>query len=379
MNRKKLMVILGLSVAVVGLYGCLEPFSAPEIDGARQHLVFDGVFMVGEKDTSIINLSLTQRVNAIDLPPKVTGATMQVETRKGLKYTFSEIREGQYRLLPQRFDQTDEYRVRITTRDNKVYLSDYEPVSLAPPIDSIYYSAVGNQGINIYLDTHDARNKTRFYRWDYDETWQYSVPIPSDWEKVEVGKDFAGRPIIDLVARTVPVSTCYDTHDASNIVIGTPIKLSQDIIRGAKIAYVPAASGKLLTKYSVEVRQYGLTQKEYKYWSEMSKSTEMNGGLFDPLPSLVTGNIKSETDDSDLVFGFFGPTIPAKKRVFFTPYLGTSPFCMILDTLPKEAAIRYDGLAVSFIIEEGRYIMASYFCADCRNRGGFLEKPSYWR
>lgn len=376
--KKELLAKLCILVGGGILSGCLEPFSAPEIDQAKAYLVVDGFLNTSLADTSYVKLSLTQRVNDLDLPTVVKGAKVEIESKKGNQYAFSEFESGHYRLLPRVYDPNDTYRLKIVTLDNKIFTSDYEPVTTSPPIDSIYYNYNGKDGIFMYVDTHDPKNKTHFYRWDYDETWVYRAPISSDWEKVVTGHDASGAPIYDLVTRQIPVHTCYSTHDVSNLVIGTSIKLSQDIIKGARLGYVPASSGKLISKYSVNVRQYGLTQKEYKYWAEIAKTTELNGGLFDPLPSLVTGNIRSESDPEESVFGYFSVTHPATKRVFFTPYLGTYGFCMIEDTLPKDSAILYPGLVVSFVEELGKYLVTSVFCGDCRAKGGVLEKPPYW-
>src|SRR5690606_27505722 len=109
-------------------------------------------------DTSYVKLSLTQRVNDIDLPPVVKGAKVEVESKKGNKYAFSEFENGHYRLLPRVYDPNDTYRLKIVTLDNKVFTSDYEPVTSSPPIDSIYYSVNGKDGIYMYVDTHDPKN-----------------------------------------------------------------------------------------------------------------------------------------------------------------------------------------------------------------------------
>ena len=58
-----------------------------------------------------------------------------------------------------------------------------------PPIDSIYYEKMNLQenadgdplreGCKIYLNTHDPENKSKFYRWEYTETWEFQLPYRS--------------------------------------------------------------------------------------------------------------------------------------------------------------------------------------------------------
>jgi hypothetical protein len=64
------------------------------------------------------------------------------------------------------------YRLRIRTTDSKEYLSAFVSLIQTPAIDSITWAPIDN-GVQIYVNTHDPANKTWFYRWDFQETWEY--------------------------------------------------------------------------------------------------------------------------------------------------------------------------------------------------------------
>ena len=64
-----------------------------------------------------------------------------------------------------------EYRLKITTANGKEYLSDYMVAKKTPPIDSLEFRQE-EKGVQIYVNTHDDSNNTRYYRWDFDETWE---------------------------------------------------------------------------------------------------------------------------------------------------------------------------------------------------------------
>ncbi len=84
------------------------------------------------------------------------------------------------------------------------------------------------------------------------------------------------------------------------------------------------------------MKQYGLTQEEFEYWNQLAKSTERTGSLFDPQPSSVTGNIKSQGDPSEMVFGYFSAANRQDERIFVQPNLGRNRFCEPTDTLEQK-------------------------------------------
>src|SRR5690606_8629815 len=108
----------------------------------------------------------------------------------------------------------EQYRLRIRTGAGQEYLSAYVPVVKNPPIDSVTYKVRPDRaGVQIYVNTHDPLDKTRFYRWSYDETWEYSMPLYSVYELV--GKD--------IVYRQQSINTCWSSANPTNIVLGSSI------------------------------------------------------------------------------------------------------------------------------------------------------------
>ena len=64
-----------------------------------------------------------------------------------------------------------EYRLRIVTANGKEYLSEYVIAKKTPVIDSVSFRQ-NDKGVQIYVTTHDNTNNTRYYLWNYDETWE---------------------------------------------------------------------------------------------------------------------------------------------------------------------------------------------------------------
>lgn len=356
------------------LHACVEPFAPPEITSALHYLVVDGSLNTNSAGGSQIRLSRTQNIYDKGGPQPEQRAKVTVEGDKGSAFAFVEAEKGVYKLSPRSFRDQEKYRLRIRTVNGREYLSAYVPVVKTPPIDSVTYRVRPvREGVQIYVNTHDPLNKTHFYRWSFNETWQYSMPLYSAYELV--GKE--------ILPRKENINTCWSSANPSNIVLGSSIKLSKDIIKDQSVVYVPAASGKLQSRYSILVKQYALTQDEYEYWNTLAKTTERTGSLFDPQPAQVTGNIRSVSDPSEPVFGYFSASDQQEQRIFISEYLSQIAPCATTDTLYAPEVPESLDLILSEYYEEGsftpQYVMGPVTCADCRLRGGTIQKPLFWK
>lgn len=354
---------------------CIEPFTPPEITGARQYLVVDGFLNTSPNQESQFRLTRTQTIAETGQPMPESRARLFVEGDAGSRFTLSETANGLYILPPIAAKDNEKYRIHILTQDGNEYYSSYEPIIRTPAIDSLTYEVREDRsGVQININTHDPRNATRFYRWNFEETWQYYSDMYSPVEYINGA----------VVGRLQDISTCWSFAKSSRIVLGTSVKLSQDIIKDQPITYVAAATGKLKVKYSVLVRQYGLSQEEYEYWTTLAKTTEGTGTLFDPQPSQVRGNIMCVSDPSALVFGYFSASTQQEERLFVAESLGRyATSCAPVDTLSLgELAESFDKISEEYIptgSTQTLYVMAFESCVDCRLRGGTTVRPPFWR
>lgn len=357
-------------LGIILLGGCIETFAPPEVTSNNTFLVVDGYLNTGE-GSSIIRLSWTKNLTDEGAWTYEQNAEVVVEGDKGSRFSFTEGSGGTYELPQQVFNESEKFRLYIKTSSGKEYLSDYVPHKKTPAIDSVTYKVAGDKsGVQIYVNTHDNTNQTKFYRWKFEETWQYQSALISSME-VKDG---------DIVFRTDDIHNCWQTNTSTSILIGTTVKLSQDVIQDFPINFVSASTNKLLIKYSILVKQFALTQDAFEYWTDLAKTTESTGGLFDPQPSLVTGNIHSTTDSEDLVFGFFSATSLVQQRIFMAPYLGYYPTCQPIDTLSKIDAIASGDLIMTeYGYPNVQYITIPPSCGDCRLQGGTNIKPDFWR
>ncbi|HEY0108122.1 MAG TPA: DUF4249 domain-containing protein [Fibrella sp.] len=373
--------LYGALLLLIG--SCVDPYRPPQIEAPNQYLVVDG-FLNGGSGNSVIKLSRTQNLTNTKKPVVETRATIRVEGGTGEVYSFVESTEGTYTLASATLPVGKAYRVRIKTAVGSEYLSDPITIKQTPRIDSLSW-AIRNEGLQVYVNTHDATNKTRYYRWEYEDTYEIRTPYESPFDYVN-GK---------VINRTSPpVNHCWRTQTSTAILLGTSARLTQDVLKQTPLLFIPGSSPKLWIKYSLLVKQYAQSQEAYAYWENLQKTTEQLGGLFDPLPSQVAGNMHSLTNPTEPVLGFVDGYTTEQLRVFINRPLDLS-FNLLrtgyenckLDTIPfpdgppqpLSSLLGPGGgyVAIQEIPQSTSYLGTGTHCADCRDVGT-TTRPSFW-
>lgn len=370
--RNRLYILL-LSILPIFFHGCIEPFSPPDIEMVERSLVIDGYLNLNGYESTIL-LSRTGRLTEYIRNYKEGAAQVMAESDRGETYQFDEVEVGTYKLQPMMLSTDVQYRLHIRTADGKEYLSKWVAPKIAPEIDDLTYKYDPNRdAVVISVNTHDPANNTRFYRWTFQQTYQYSTAFFSGLERV-VGSDEKGM----LIPRRENINICWKTLNSTNISLGSTIKLSADIIQDLPINVVPVNTNYFRQKYSIMVRQSALSEEGFRYWTSLSKSTQGTGTLFDPQPSQVTGNFTNVSDPTELVFGYFSAGAESSKRIFINEGLGRYPSCNGPDSLSVEEAKEYTGYLLSYNNNGSAVYVSDGYCADCRVQGGTIIKPSFW-
>jgi hypothetical protein len=363
-----------LLVLPIFIQSCIEPFSPPEIALTERALVIDGYLNLNGYE-STISLSRTGTLSEYIRNYKESLAQVTAENEQGEKYPFVEEELGTYKLQPLMLSTTLKYRLHIKTADGKEYLSKWVEPRIAPEIDAITYKYDPNRdAVVISVNTHDPANNTKFYRWTFQQTYQYSSAFYSGLEH-EVDEE---TEEVSIVQRKENINVCWKTLSSTNISLGSTVKLSSDIIQEMPINIVPVSTNYFRQKYSILVRQSALSEEGFRYWTSLSKSTQGTGTLFDPQPSQVTGNFTNTSDPKELVFGYFSAGAESSKRIFINEALGRYPSCNGPDTLTLAEAKEFNGYLLSYDNSGGFVYASDAYCADCRVQGGTIVKPSFW-
>ena len=373
-------------LVLVQISACREPYD-PALKAAKNgYLVVDGVIVNGQGETII---SLTRSTGLHDSANIVyeKKANVQIEGEDKSIFTLSEEDNGHYTAGSLDLNEGVKYRLKISTKDGNIYLSDYVPVLTSPPIDSVSSLQEVNaddanfDNLNIYINTHDPDNKTRYYLWKYEETYKYHAAINS------YVKD--SNNIITYMSQSEQdkLYYCWKSIKSKSIFIGNSVKLSQDVISMKPLTSTKGNSIKKSLVYSINVNQYALTKDAYDFYEILQKNTEQTGSLFDPQPSEINGNIKNVNNPLERVFGFVSISTLSSKRKYINKglfYLYPD-YCVTVNHNLDVPSIQfpYKNYPVNFIknIATGAvvgYVIAPSECVNCELQGGSNIKPIFW-
>ena len=371
--RRKAVVML-----MVVLSACLEPYNPPEIKDDVDILVVDG--FVNTTDSSAqVRLSKAVPLSNDGGSQPVTNALVQVEEENGPSYILDEIELGSYSLTKMNLNSAKRYRLSVLTNNDTKYFSDFIDLVATPQIDSITWHPSRQQsGIDIFVNTHDDSGKSKYFRWTFEETWVYRSSYGANYKLV------SGQ----VEPNPLDISTCYHNKPSTEIHVGSTVQLATDVIRNFPLAFIPVLSQKVSVKYSILVKQQSLTKEAYNFWTQLKKSTESLGGLFDPLPSQVLGNIYSESNSAEPVLGYFSGGQTSEKRIYIK-FVDLPPDLMLywpsncqVDSI--ETADIKNSPDMFLIGSYGMPFPLGYLtasgpnCMDCRDDGGSLDRPDFW-
>ena len=383
----QLFRFLWLLSSGLALAGCVDRYVPDVPPAAQANLVVDG--FINPVGSSVIKLARTFSVNTKNTPPVEARAQVVIQDDAGRRYPLTESPAGTYTAAPQTLDPSRQYQLRIITAQGREYVSDLLPAIITPPIAALTWQLTDVQGAQIDLTTRAASTDARYYRWDYEETYQYTSAFQSGLEYVASSNSVVDRP------NTRQISTCWRTEPSTAILQNNTEQLSQNALIDLPLVTV-LPSVKLKLGYSLLVRQYAQGQAEYDYWERLRKNTENLGTVNDPLPSRVTGNVHALADAAEPVLGYVGVHSVTEKRLFIagaqfpTPRPESVFYDAFYASCARPLGLRPNGFYLQqfrdgFLIPLTRDVIdpeTIYFstpnCVDCRERGGTTTKPSFW-
>jgi hypothetical protein len=371
----KLMLVILITGA------CIEPYTPPVSEANVNLLVVDG-FVNASNGTATVKITRSLPVESAEVVPSESGSQVSIEDDHGATFPLSENERGVYRGPVSGVSFANQYRLLIRTFDHHEYASDFVSIKQTPPIDSVHYS-IEPEGIQLAVTTHDVTGKSVYFRWKYKETYEYNASFNSTL--IFVGSEIVGRPF------NLSLFTCWKSIPSTAILVSSTERLKQSVVSNFPITLIPPASIKTSRTYSILVEQQTLTAEGYNYWLNVQKSTESLGGLFDPLPSEVKGNVHSTSIPGEMVIGFFGGSTIDSARIFIKPFqlpgnvrgYRDGSNCE-LDTVDvSDVQEIYGVLLVDGVYAPGAgligYTQSRTSCVDCRSKGGNTTKPDFWK
>lgn len=378
-------VILYVAIALMLSAACKEKYELPGGSPATGYLVIDGVINSGQGPTTLRITRTLALVDSVAFRNEV-GAFVRVEGEDNSSQQLVGNSTGFYNSPQLTLLSNVKYRLHINTDDGREYVSEYVPVLRTPPIDSLAWER-NNDGVQIYVNTHDPQNNTRYYRWEYEETWEFHSTF---YSLLQFKTNNQGSPI-DVEPRdpleSQQMFQCWRGQNSTSLLIGSSAKLSQDTIH-LPLHFIPADDWRISVMYSLFVRQFGVSRGGYEFLQRMKKNTEQVGSLFDAQPSELRGNVTRVGDPNEIVIGYVDIADAQTKRIFIRRNQ-VIPWNYRTGCIEEDIPNIPDSLApfagsvptqVSLYSRNGdtlRVYITTADCGDCRTRGT-SNKPSFW-
>jgi len=306
MSHRNIYIFIFLLMFMVA---CVTPYY-PNVTKYENLLIVDGQ-LTNLKGPYTVKLSKTLKYSGGNVTlgagvqssaEQVSGAKLKIIDNTGLEVQLNEISSGEYSTVDTTFSGVPgrSYKLQINYND-QVYESDFETLKTPTPIDKLYweYKPLDNNGPNrvqVLLDTYDSTNSTRYYGWEYEETWKFAVPL-----------DIVDNPEWKI---------CYQSDSSFFLNLNTSIQKNSDIINRQLLRTIDESTNRLFFRYSILAKQYSFTEHTYKYFENLISLNQNQGTLFDATPYSLVGNVKNLRNKDVPVLGYFVVSGVSEKRIF---------------------------------------------------------------
>lgn len=381
---------MGVLLAWVGMAGCKDPYLPEYEPGDTEPILIVEGFIDIHGPASAYTLGFARPVtdggaDRANIP--VSGGDIAIESETGAIY-HSQAGDtvGAYVIMHPVLPLNTQYRLRIRVGQDE-YLSDFVQPKQSPEITAVDW-AVTPEGLQLYVSTEDPANDSRYYRWEFEETWRFSAKYISQ-VLLENG-EFRDRNAEERI------SICFKSDHSRDLLIATTAGLAVDVIHRHPIQLIPPSSEKLQYRYSVLVKQRAISEEAFMYWGIIKKNSEDLGDIFSPLPSEISGNLRHVSDASKRVVGMVEATGLSEKRIFVDMH--HLPGTWVTQNDFYDQCALFEGtveLAREFLLSNPGYIpvfgdarnpaspypthysYAPRRCVDCTLRGT-LDPPVFW-
>ncbi|MCP2026824.1 hypothetical protein L1276_001968 [Flavobacterium sp. HSC-32F16] len=318
--KKKLSYKIFLLALIALITSCTTPYNYTT-NGFENAIVIEAT-ITNQLKKQEIKLSRTYKFED-EGPVFENGATISITDDLGTVYGFDEesgiyLSEAEFKASA---DRT--YQLHVKTKDGKSYSSTAEKLTKETNIEDLYKNVTTKEGIlgvEIKAKSYDPSNSSKYYRYEYDETYKVVAPKWSPYEAIAVPYSGPNSSLApgDLVIqmRTKEAKTCYSNKKSDAIILTSTNDLSEDRV-DFPVRFIASTDYSIANRYSILVKQFVQNLSAFTFYQTLSKMSGSESLLSQNQPGFLAGNIKSDTDSSEKVIGFFDVSAYSEKRIFF--------------------------------------------------------------
>ncbi len=372
------------------LTSCVERYYIDEHIENIPKLVVDGI-VSNESDTQKIVLSKTSSTEDPEFLP-YSACFVQVIDEEGNSFGFEESPDepGHYygHIAEDYLSEGSNFRLQISTPENKHYSSTFEKYSPSPSIDTVYYeiqsiptSEPGEliDGAQFYLDFLASDDYGQKYLFRLEESFEYHSTWPIRAYIDETGFHASPADYSKFI--------CYKTSELPQIFLLSTSNLTENTYIKYPLHFVDDHTQRLLYNYSLLIKQYSLSESAYEFWKILKENNQDEEGLFAKQPSVIKSNISNDDHPDEIALGYFGVSSVVTYRLILKTVEELSfrkvPYCKPIYPdagLPIAPRPLYLVRMRNPKDPEGPMVWgySGSECFDCTLLGGTVDKPPFF-
>jgi hypothetical protein len=389
MKIHKIKNIIFYGFLTIFITGCTETY--PLLTNTYEEIIVVEATLTNELKNQEIKITKTSRFEDEGVQTE-TGAKVIVKDDQNNEYLFVE-NAGTYKsqnvfeALPNR-----QYTLEITTKDGKIYQSTPQILTTVNPIESVVPSLVTNKdnetGIQINVNSYDENKNSKYYRYEYEETYKIVAPR---WTSLKIIA--TGAQTVALIPNDPGTRICYSTKNSADIILVNTNTQTEDRVN-LPIRFIEKDNYIIGNRYSILVKQYIENLEAYTFHRILKDVSGSSGILSPKQPGLISGNIKCISDSNTKVIGFFDVASFSETRIFFNyndffpnkpvPYFNTCDdipflFCFAgIDCEGETMIYNINRKLMTYISNSAsKYILVSAECGDCTSFSSNVIPP-FW-
>ncbi len=313
-------IFVCFGLLIVTFNSCTEPFDTTGIiDDFESVLVIEAT-ITNELKQQQVRLTRTFEFGT-NRAPSESDAEVVVLDNQGNIFSFLETEPGIY-LSDQVFEAqaNREYRLSVTTSDGRNYASNVAQLTQVTPIGDLAAERRinnGEDGMAILVNTIDPTNSSNFYRYEYEETFLIIAP---DWfpqDLITLSDDPTDCQVQIVNTGDNNERECYGTNVSNSIILTNTSGLNEDNVSQFVVRFIGRDSYILSHRYSILVRQFVQSPAAYSFFETLENLSESDNLFSQIQPGLLIGNVFSETNENEIVLGYFDVASVSEQRIFF--------------------------------------------------------------
>jgi hypothetical protein len=309
----KIMVLLIIGMTAMG---CTEQY-VMQTNTFEDALVVEAT-LTNELKNQEVRISRTYRFEQ-DGPTFETGAEVYVTDDLGTRYDFAESGEKYISTTAFTAEAGKTYRLTIITSQGKRYESTTQMLTTVTNMENLTASVKvrdNQRGVAITASSFDPANTSKYYRYDYEETYKIVAPKWDSFKATVVASSPQDTVVLVPRDNTIETRTCYKTDKSNEIIQTTTSGLSEDRVN-YDLRFISGINPIITHRYSILVRQYVQNLEAYTFYKTMKDLSGSGSILSQTQPGFFSGNITCTDNPAEKVIGFFEVASVSERRIFF--------------------------------------------------------------